>query len=120
MVQSRVLFAHGFRGSQLDPVGGMDEPIQDGIGNPAATEILMPVAYRELGRDHGGPAAVALLDGLEQVLFFSVTHGGQAKVVQLCGAPHNWTCTKPLRGSREFEPSLRSMMQCDFTHVGSC
>jgi error-prone DNA polymerase len=29
-------------------------------------------------------------------------------------------CTKPLRDSREIEPSLRSMMRCDFPRVASC
>jgi hypothetical protein len=48
MVGSGVLFAHGLGGSQLDAVRVVNEPIEDGIGDTAATEILVPVADRQL------------------------------------------------------------------------
>ena len=65
MVQGGVLLAHGFVGAQLDAMGAVDEPIEDGVGNPVPTEILMPVRYRELRRDDRGPRAVALFERFE-------------------------------------------------------
>lgn len=59
----------------------MDEAVEDGIGDASAAEELVPVADRELGSDHGGSGAVALFEGLEQILLFPVGEGRKAEVI---------------------------------------
>ena len=48
MVGSGVVFGHGFLRAQLDAVSVVNLPIEDGIGDAAAAEVLVPVAYRKL------------------------------------------------------------------------
>jgi len=48
MVQGGVLVAHRFVRAELDLVPVVDDAIEDGITNPSAPEIFMPVADREL------------------------------------------------------------------------
>ena len=60
-------------------MGVMDEAVEDGIGDASAAEELVPVADGELGSDHGCPGAVALLDGLEQILLFPVGQAARPK-----------------------------------------
>lgn len=72
---------HG-RALQGDPVGVMDEPIQDRIAKSRIANQVMPVFEGELAGHEGGPAVVAVLEDFEQVASFEVAEGGQAPVVE--------------------------------------
>lgn len=45
MVQGGPCFAHGFAGGELDAVSVVNEPVEDGIGDAPAAQILVPVAH---------------------------------------------------------------------------
>jgi hypothetical protein len=85
-------------------VSVVDEAVEDGIGDAAAAEELMPVTNGELGSDGDCPGAVAFLERFEQILLFPVCEAGETEVIDLCGALHKSIRTKPLRGSRNVWP----------------
>lgn len=58
--------AHG-RAGQLDAVGGVDEAIEDGLGDGRIVEVAMPVGDRDLTGDDGRGSAVAVVKDLDQV-----------------------------------------------------
>lgn len=81
MVQGGVGFAHRVFGVEFDAVSVVDEPVEDGIGDASAAEILVPVGHGQLRGHDGGAAAVALFDGFEQILLFPLGHTRKAKIV---------------------------------------
>lgn len=52
-------------------MGVVYEPVEDGVGEAAGAEALVPVADRQLGSDQGCAAAVAFSWCFEKVLFFA-------------------------------------------------
>ena len=60
---------------------GVNDAIQDGIGDPTAAQVLMPVGHGQLRCDGQGAAAVALFDGLEEVLFLRIGETAKGKIV---------------------------------------
>ncbi len=60
---------------------GVNDAIQDGIGDPAAAQVLMPVGHGQLRCDGQGAGAVALFDGLEEVLFLRIGETAKGKIV---------------------------------------
>lgn len=67
---------------QLDPVGVVDEAVQDGIRQGWAADHLVPRLDRHLAGDDGGAAAMAVLEDLEHVLSLCLGEDGQAPVIQ--------------------------------------
>lgn len=62
-------------------MGVVDEPVENSIGEAAATEVGMPVAYRQLRGDDGSAGAVSLLNRFEQIPSFGFVEGSEAEVV---------------------------------------
>ena len=57
---------------QLDAVGIVDEPIQDGVGQRWVADDVVPAVDRHLAGDDQRPGVVAVFDDLQQVaLLFS-------------------------------------------------
>jgi hypothetical protein len=48
-------------------VGGVDDAIEDRVGDGRIADQVVPAVDRDLAGDDGGAAAVALLDDLEEV-----------------------------------------------------
>ena len=46
----------------------MDEAVEDRIGDGGVGDAGMPFAHRDLGGDHGGDAALTIIEDLEQVV----------------------------------------------------
>ena len=59
-------FSHRFSG-EVEGVGVVDEPIEDGIGQGGIVEVGVPVVHGELAGDHGGSAVVAVVEEFQQV-----------------------------------------------------
>jgi len=57
------------------------EAVQDGVGDAPAAEVFVPVADGQLRRDDDCPGAVALLEGLKEILLFPVREAAEAEVV---------------------------------------
>jgi hypothetical protein len=72
---SRLVKPDRFRGAQfaqrfaseLDTVCGMDQAVEHRVCDGWVPDVLVPVGDRQLAGDHGGGAAVAVVDDLEQV-----------------------------------------------------
>ena len=73
--------AHGLS-FQFDPVGVVDEPIQQGVGDGGVANQLVPGADGELAGDEHGAGVLAVLDDLEQQLGVGVLEPVQAPVVE--------------------------------------
>mgnify|MGYP006883685366 CR=1 FL=1 len=60
------MFAHrlDFEG---DAISVVDEPIEDGIGDGAITEVGMPLIDRQLTGDQRRAAIVAIIEDLQQI-----------------------------------------------------
>jgi len=82
----------------------MDEPINRCERHGGVLEDFAPFAEGLVGRDEYGAAFVASADQLEQHRGLCLIFGDIDEIVQLCVAQHNWTWTKPLRGSRKVWP----------------
>ena len=74
-------FSHRVFGCNLDAMRVVNDAVQDGVGEPAAAEVLMPVGHGQLRGDDRGTRAVTLLDGLEEVLFLRLGEAGKAKII---------------------------------------
>ena len=59
-------FAHGWA-IEIEPVGVVNEPIEDGVREGWFTDDLVPDIERKLAGDEGGTCTVAVLDDLHQV-----------------------------------------------------
>jgi hypothetical protein len=83
----------------MRPVG---QTIQSRGGQQAVLpERLRPLGVIAIAGQQDRPALVALVDDLVEVLRLVAAQRSQAEVVQLCGAPHNWTHVEhPIMWSR--------------------
>ena len=81
MNQGGALFSHRLTRREFNAMGIVDEPVEDGVTDPPATQILMPVADRQLRRHNARPDAVAFLERLEQILGLSLDKRAQSEVV---------------------------------------
>jgi hypothetical protein len=59
-------FSHAFS-SHREPVGGVDEAIQDGVGERRVADGVTPLVDRELAGDDGRSLLVAIFEDFEQV-----------------------------------------------------
>ena len=76
-----VLSAQAFAG-EVDAMGVVHEPVEDGVGIGRVANHLMPGRDGELAGDDGGAAAVAVLEDFEQVVAGLVVERLQAPVVK--------------------------------------
>ena len=90
----RLMAAH--RGAlQRDPMGLVDQAIEDRVGKGGVADAVVPVLEGELTGHEGGAAAVAVFEDFEQVAALAIGQRGEAPVVDLCEAPH-----KSINGKR--------------------
>ena len=59
-----LLFSNGFA-SELDPVGVVDDAVEDGVGQGGITDQIVPPVDRDLAGDQRGSSAVAFLGDLQ-------------------------------------------------------
>jgi len=65
-----VLFGHGFAhgGSvELEPVGIVNDAVQNGVGEGRFSDDLVPFRQAQLGGDQDGGALVSVLDDFDQI-----------------------------------------------------
>ena len=67
---------------QLEPVGVVNQAIQDGIADGWVREPGMPVNDRHLSGDQGGRPAVAVIQDFEQVLRLGAGEGVAQPVIE--------------------------------------
>src|SRR6185295_9524330 len=60
----------------------VEEPVTDRIGEGGLPDVVVPLGGRQLARDDGRAAAVAVFEDLEEIAAFLVLHGGQAPVIE--------------------------------------
>lgn len=101
----------GFRASVLPPHGSsfqgdtvcvVDQAVQDGIGKGGVADDLMPGIEGKLTRHEGTPAAVSILEDLEEVTAFGIG--------QRCEAESSRTSRSVLESRSSFlgyDPSAR-------------
>jgi hypothetical protein len=65
-VGSPALISHRWA-VELEPVGVVDNPIQDGIAESRLTNNFVPSGHGELASDQRGAAAMAILDDLHKM-----------------------------------------------------
>ena len=78
---------------QLDAVGIVDEPVQDGVAQGRVADDVMPAIHRHLAGDDQRPGVVAVFDDLQQVALLFSNQRLRTPIVQ--GSEH---CTEPGRG----------------------
>src|SRR3990172_5239787 len=76
----RPSFPHGLS-LHFDLVGVVNEPVENGVGQGAVADHLVPVFDRKLAGDQGGSVDVAVVHDLQQVAALVVVQGGQTPVV---------------------------------------
>src|SRR6185369_1532461 len=64
--RSGFCFAQGFA-FELDPIGVVNQPIQDGIGHRRVGNNFVPLADRELAGNERGPLALAVVEHLQEL-----------------------------------------------------
>jgi len=52
---------------QLEPVGVVDEAVEDGVAEGGIRNPIVPGRYRDLAGDDGGGTPMAVIDDLQQV-----------------------------------------------------
>ena len=67
---------------QLDPVGSVYEPVEDGIGDGGVTDQPMPLCHGNLAGDDGGAVRTAVVDDLEQVSALLAGERGEPPVIE--------------------------------------
>src|SRR6202011_443327 len=78
----------GFAGSphalpvEIDPVGVMDQAVEDGVGVGGVTDQRVPLIDGKLAGDDGGMAAVAVLEDLQEVVASRGIERFEAPVVE--------------------------------------
>ncbi len=60
----------------------VEEPVADGVAEGGLADVVVSLGRRQLVRDDGRAAAVAVLEDLQQVTPLLVLHGGQAPVIE--------------------------------------
>ena len=81
VVKRTFLAAEAFAG-QFDPVGVVQEAIEDRVGDSWFAEILVPDFDRKLAGDNRRTQRVAILDQFEKVVFFGVGKRFETEVVE--------------------------------------
>ncbi len=71
---SLLVAAQAFAG-QVDAVGVVDEPIEDGIGIGRIADHVMPRRHGQLASDDGGAPAVAVLEDFEEGMAGLIVEG---------------------------------------------
>lgn len=74
-------FSHELSG-EVEGVGVVHQPIEEGIGQGGFVEIGVPGGHGELTDDHGGLAVVAIVEEFEQVAASLGGERGQAPVIE--------------------------------------
>src|SRR2546426_12078875 len=67
---------------ELDPVGGVNEAVADGVGQCGLPDRLVPLLDGELAGDERGGPLVTVLEDLEEVAPFLVLERCQGEVVE--------------------------------------
>src|ERR1700733_1523926 len=91
--------SHGVLGRDIDAMSVVDDAIEDGIGEPSTTEVLVPVGDGQLRGNDEGAGSVALLDGLEEVLFLWLGKTGDRKVIDDKQVEFGYALQQPVVGS---------------------
>jgi hypothetical protein len=65
-----------------DPVGVVEQPITDSVGEGGLADVIVPLGGRELARHDRRAAAVAILEDLEEVAPLLVLHRRQSPVLK--------------------------------------
>jgi len=77
----RLMAAH--RGAlQRDPMGLVDQAIEDRVGKGGVADAVVPVFERQLTGHEGGAATVAVLQDFEQVAALAIGQRGEAPVIE--------------------------------------
>ena len=66
---------------ESEPVAVVDQPIEDRICDGRILEVSVPLLDRELARDQGGLAVVAIVEDLQQVSTDRIGQWGESEVV---------------------------------------
>jgi len=69
-------------GGEFDPIGVVDEPIEEGVGQRRVAESFMAAADRDLSGNQGRAALVAIVEDLEDVSGLGRAEGVAQPVVQ--------------------------------------
>ena len=67
------------------------QAVEDCVPKCGVADQVVPVLDGQLAGDECSPTTVAVFDHFQQVAPFTVSERCEAPVVDLCGAPHNWT-----------------------------
>ena len=57
---------------EIDTMGAMDDPVEDGVGQGGIANHLVPAIEGELAGDQQGSPVVAIVDDLEQITLLAV------------------------------------------------
>src|ERR1017187_9478605 len=76
----RFAFSHRFA-FQFDPIGVVDQPIQDGIGHRGIGNNFVPLIERELAGNEGGSLALAVIEHLQELAVEFSWNTGNAEIV---------------------------------------
>lgn len=79
-VQDALGFAEGLA-VEFQPVGVMDQPVQDCVGDGGIVNHLMPLVHRELAGDEGRTHSLPVVQDLQQVAILFTGDGRHAEVV---------------------------------------
>ena len=69
----------------------MREAIEGAVGEDGVVEERDPLVHGAIARDDGGGGPVPLDEDVVEIAGLLRGELPQAEVVELCGAPHNWT-----------------------------
>ena len=67
---------------QPKPVGVVDEPVEDGVGDRGVADHFVPVIDRELAGHDGRAAIVPIVDDLQQIATLIMRQRGEPPVVE--------------------------------------
>ena len=78
----RLGFLSPGRALQGKPVGRVEEPIADGVGDGGVREVVVPLRRRELAGHDRGPGARAIFEDFEEVAAILIPQTAEAPVVE--------------------------------------
>ena len=73
-------FAHRFS-FEMELVGAVHEPVEDGVGEGRIAEVVVPMLNRKLAGDERGAGADTIVEQFEQVGALARAHRGDGEVV---------------------------------------
>src|ERR1039457_3953979 len=76
----RFALSHRFA-FEFDPIGVVDQAIQDGIGHRGIRNNLVPLIDRELAGNEGGSLALAIIEHLQELAVEFSRHAGNAQII---------------------------------------